>query len=484
MLSRFFKLISRIVLPHTVVVGLGIEDRHLFAVATSRKGDDQKILASGTYEFPEGTIEDGELKKPEVIEKATATLLAQLLPKSSFRVSQEPIFVLSIPPEHLYTEAVFFPSLEEPDLSEAIRLKIETSLPWPVKESYVDWSMITTSNPEETGIFIAAISKPVLDQYLKIFFNHNWRIGATEFHLLSLSRFITPLYAKSFIFILVDEDGVEFMVFAHGTIVVHHVQPLPSAEIRQFFEDKVRQLTSYLESHYGGEKIEKIFLFAKTGGEDTPSAIAGIPAEPFHPSPGVAARLTVAYGASLRPYGIHEALINLIPTELGGRYEENLFFKTVGLWINIFFTFTLTFLAAFAAVYLFLVNQNDILKKGNASFAATLEQQNSQLEPLFMEADYFNQLAQAVVDHEALRSHIGGKLALLTDEIGKFGISLQNGRIGASEASLTLLFPTRQSAIDFQARVNALNLFQPVAIPIRQLTEEKNLSITLVLQYL
>ncbi len=55
MITKFFKFLSRLVLPKIIVIGLDIQDRHIAAVATARRGDKLETVGSAIIE-----IEDDE----------------------------------------------------------------------------------------------------------------------------------------------------------------------------------------------------------------------------------------------------------------------------------------------------------------------------------------------------------------------------------------------------------------------------------------
>src|SRR5271157_1549947 len=189
--SKSLRYISRLVLPQAIVIGLDVQDRHLAAAATLRRGDATSVLASGVYELPEGAIVDGELADPAPFQRALTTFLLQV-PARRFVNASEYVFILSIPPQHVYTETILLPPMTPRELADAVRLKLETSLPWGAGQAYVDWRTLPSADPKQTSTFIAAVAKVTLDTYLDAFQGQKWRIGAVEFHMLSLAKFLDP----------------------------------------------------------------------------------------------------------------------------------------------------------------------------------------------------------------------------------------------------------------------------------------------------
>lgn len=489
MFSRIFKFISRVVLPEVIVVGIDVQDRHISGVAALEQGGETKILTSGVYDLSEGAVEGGELRDAGAFKKAIKSLVEKI-PKGKFGLAGEPIFVLSLPPNHVYTETAIFPQMTEEELHRAVKLRIETSLPWPAAQSYVDWSKLEYKEQKQAPIFFAAISKTVADGYFKVFLEENWRLGACEFHLFSLARLIGDRKANSFIFVLIDDDGVEFAVFASGNILTHYLESVGSPDgieaHKGLIEDKVKQLTLFAEGNYG-VKVERVYIFDKVSLEKVSSSITsitGIPTEIFVPTPpGVDLRLSTAYGASKRSYSPRDSLINLLPPALGGRYQENLFLKTMGLWTRVAAVFLGTFLLAFLGVYILLVSQKNMLLIETENFRATFEEKRKAAAPLIQKAEFLNRIVQEALNAKAERTTEGKRIEVIEGLARKNGAVLLNIGLGErDEIAANFTISTREAALEFRDDLAGAGLFSSVEIPLSQLAAEKNLSITLTLK--
>lgn len=479
MFSIFFKFISKLVLPKIITVGIDIQDRHLVAVANSRIRSRNEVIASGVYELSEDAIENGELKNPETVRKAIKDFIAKI-PSGRFKSSSERIFVLSIPPHHLYTETAFFPLMSDAELAEAIHLKIETSLPWPVDQAYFDWLVIPASGQKQIGVFIAAISRQVLNEYLKIFLEEKWVVGACEFHMLSLAKFINPNYFKSFLFALIDEDGIEFSVFSGGKILTHYLENVSSGgETQKILENKINNLINYIKGSFG-IAVERVFIFDRIDSDCVLTNIqekTGISAQALTPSPHLDPRLFIAQGASLRSYEAVEASLNLLPPEFGGRYHENLFLKTFSLWFKIFSVFGFTLIIVFAAAAGFLWSQQSFFAKENTGLNSLFEKQLISAGPLLKKAGYFNKLA-AAVKTVPFHSASGDRLFIVKKEAEKNGLSFIDARlIEPRKIAISLLAPTRESALEFEKALKSNSGFIDVNLPIAELSPEQDLNI-------
>ncbi len=483
-LLRSLRYISRIVLPRIITIGLDIQDRHISGVVTL-EGEKTGTIASGVYDLPEEAIQNGEIKQPEHISRAVQMLLAKLPPASFFK-PRESIFILSVPPHHLYTETVFFPIMSDKDLGEAVHLKLETSLPWPLSQAYIDWQKIPAADQKQIGVFIAAISKLVLDEYLKIFLREGWQVGACEFHTLSMAKFIEQGHASSFVFALIDEDGIELSVFHRGAILSHYLQTINDPlKAQELLGQRVKQLVSYIESNFG-MRMDKIFIFDKTNQEYSLNKIqeeTGIAAQLFTPTIQPDPRLFIAYGAAQRSYTGGETGINLVSPEVGGRYRENLTLKTLKLWSNILVVFGITFAATFAGMSTFLWSSQGFLGSENVVFNQTLNQQLTIADPLIAKASSFNDLIGAIRQTDPFRSFVGRKLGVIQEEATRNGLSLTGAKAsGPNEIIASLNAPTREAALDFQRALTDRRTFSSIIIPLAELSPEKDLRLNITIR--
>jgi len=467
---------ARIVLPRITVVGIDIQDRHIAAVASLRQLERGAQIASGIEEVPEAAIDDGRIIIVEPVAKAIHTLV-QSIPIS--RLKNEPVLVVSLPPHHIYTETALFPLMNERDLQEAVNLRLETSLPWPKAEIYVDWKRINIGDPKRIAVFVSAVHKPLFDQYLDIFIKGKWRVAAAEFHLISLARLIKVTTADPFIFILIDEDGAEFAIFYQGTMISHYLEKIAGRPIQQVLSSQTKRLTSYAAGELG-LKIGNVFLFDKIGIENQVTNLekeVEVPVQFFSPPAGLDSRLFIAAGASQRRFGTPEEAINLIPIGSGGRYQENLILRTLGLWTNILLIFASILIVSFLGVFVFLNGQSQILFQENAALSNSLDRQFSQSRELIKNAERFNKLVATMSKGVSLKSNIASKLEVINREIKNSGVEFRQARkLDASgPLILTVFAPTRSQALDFKARLEATKEFSSIQIPVTELVPENNL---------
>ena len=491
MKSLFLKLvrqISRLAFPKFMLAGIDIQDQHMAGVVTLRRGDKITIASSGVYDVPESAIVGGEITEPDAVKVNLRALLGSI-PKSNFKFALDPVFILSVPSHHLYTETAVFPPMERDELESAVRLKAEASLPWPLEEAYFDWTSVAVPEKEQEVVFIAAVNKKTISNFLQVTSGEEWRVGAMEFHILSLAKFVDQGNVNSFVFALIDEDGIEFAVFLKGTIVAHYLHKATGeGEISQVLESKMRQLTSHVEGNLGFS-IDRIFVFDRISREQVLSTIrtiTGIPTQPFLPDsrPEYSdPRLLIAHGAAFRLYSENDTSINLIPPEFGGRYQENLVLRTVNLWIKVLFVYSFSFLVAFAGMFAFLKYQNATLNRDIRDQSIVFERLIPQSQPLIEEAKKFNSLVDAYYGAKSRSTMVGKKIGAIMKVAQETGVGISGLSFADGGIAGTFTAPTKDAVLEFKRRIEEAKIATTVTIPLTDLSAEKNLTVNALLKF-
>lgn len=185
----------------------------------------------------------------------------------------------------------------------------------------------------------------------------------------------------------------------------------------------------------------------------------------------------------MRSYAAAESVINLVPPELGGRYKENLFFKTLSLWSKIFFVFAATLLFAMASTLFILLNQHKALSEENISLNSSLQQKITLDEQLIKDAEYFNQLVNNIKKTKSFQIKTGEKLKIIDSQLKAAGLTFTNaGSFMAGEVIINFNAPNRQVVLEFEQALKNSKAFSLINIPVSQLTPEENLAINLTVK--
>lgn len=516
MVNKFlniFKFIARLVLPKIVVVGIDIQEHHVAMVASTRHLDRGGDYVSGVEALPDGTIVGGEVKNPHTFFNILQKLMSQI-PIS--KLKHEPVIVFSVPPMHMYTELAMFPLMTAEALEEAVRLKLETSLPWPLEETYVDWKMRKLEDVSRIGIFIAAVSKQFLDGYLKVFQRGGWRVAVAEFHLLSLAHAGRLTEEQgTHLFVLLDEDGAEFGVFRNGDLMAHFIKTVSpndavapeaqnSVDTKIIFETK--RLVAHAETELGLH-IEGVMLFNKVGLQTQMEQLQkeiDLPVRFFSPSENPA--LHIALGASACIFGTPEHSVNFVPKGSGGRYNENLILRTLSLWANAMAVAGAVMVFTFVGFWLFLRGQATLARQEAAYMSSALNNKVAYSSDLVEFAKDFNTLTEIAALAETYRTNVSVRVLAVLGEAKRYDIKV--GRIwkeSLQEQSFRaeIESPTRDALLNFKKGLEAMReeksltsseatssdteasplIFAAVNIPVIQFAKETDIALEVEFVY-
>jgi hypothetical protein len=513
--SNFLKGIARIVVPKTVVVGVDVQDTRVALFATISDSHTGKRVVSAAEALAPGIVTGGEIKNPDVFFDVIAKLMERV---ATSRYTTEPIIVLSISPVHMYSELSLFPLMQAPNLAEAVRLRVETSLPWPLDSAYVDSHTVPMNDTHKAAVFIAGIEKRILDPYFEVFRRGGWRIAVCEFHLLSLAHSMSPVQQGAEkgvrLLILIDDDCIEFGIFSNLELIAHVNRKFEGSDDPQAkigFE--IRRLLAYAETEIGS-KIESILLFDKKGIEAEIEKLheeIHVPTQFLSLSENPA--FAVAFGASSRGLSYQNHDINFAPMGSGGRYEENLIVRTLGFWKNAIIIFCAAMLAVSVGFYIFLNGEKHPLVAETKQLKNTLGIQVQQAQPLLDRVSGFNELATTAAKAGSERRRVAAVVAVLVDAASQTKVKILG--VGKDQVEKPLLriqayAPTRDAMIDFKNKLEAatrpsatleeisrelsvetsaasvsgaVKYFSAVRIPVLELAKETDLTVTIEAEY-
>jgi hypothetical protein len=486
-LLKILRPLSRIVLPRTIAIGVDVQDRHIAFVALKRGlpgGNIEVIWAS--QQVGEDVVEDGRLVKWTALFEAAKTFLNSII---FSRLSAEPVFILSLPPEHIYTETITLPLASRSEIEKAVELHLETSLPWPRNEAYTDWRVLRRRVDErKIAIFIVAASKEMLDGYLKVFLRGEWRVAACEFHLMSLMRVIVPESAEPFIALLLDEDGAEFAVVEGGEIYAHFLKRGNTADLKDVIPFEIRRFAAWADAEFGF-RVSKVYVYDKVGGTERLEhleAATGISVEaiPVGASLATDPRFIIAAGAARRRLRSTQDDINLVPVGSGGRFNENLILRTFNLWTNILAVFVSIMLIVFAGWLFYLDRSAYIIADEIKQLQRALELQTSYSSDLLKDSAQFNEIISILSKARKYETHYADKLIYFVTEAGRHEVYISNIQASASAGIMqaTLRSQTRDNIIAFKRAIEKSGEFLSLDIPTIELLPKTNLEVNAVLK--
>lgn len=122
-----------------------------------------KVIGYGSAHFDKDALEDGVVKKPEVIAQAALDLFKQELigDITTNRVA------VAIPAYRTFTRALQLPRLLPKQMEEAVELEAEQYVSMPLEELYLDYE-IAKQTADSTELFVVAVPRIIVDSYLNL----------------------------------------------------------------------------------------------------------------------------------------------------------------------------------------------------------------------------------------------------------------------------------------------------------------------------
>jgi type IV pilus assembly protein PilM len=144
--------------------GLDIGHTSLKAVQIARApGKPPEITGYGSGEFDAKAIENGVIVKPEII----AAAMHQLFEKTMVGTIDHRRVACSLPTSRTFSRPMKVPAMDNSQIMDAIRLEAEQYIPIPLNNLYLDYE-ITSQAPDGIELLLVAVSKTIVDSYLKL----------------------------------------------------------------------------------------------------------------------------------------------------------------------------------------------------------------------------------------------------------------------------------------------------------------------------
>lgn len=405
----FLKRFSALLKPQLSVGGLDVSDAAIRFVELQGS-----TLQKMGVSLDPGVIEDGRLKNAEQFLQALKSLKEQL-GRSRDTIS----VILSLPPNHIYTQAFSLPLLNEANIKEAAALNLQMLSPVDVKTSYTDWERL---NEEQEGNKIellgAFVTKTVVDEFLAVLEQAGFMVAAVEFPSLAISRAMKMQTVgidlqKPRVVLAVSGDGLDFLIIKDGKVYFSYFVSWSSIKggvsqdsreilltvFNQILIQEMKKIFTFYSSHWGGQaaqltlithglyqEIEKIIKEAFPTIEVQPLQLRDFPDLP--------ASWFVACGSALRGLipRAEDNFISLSPVDTEEQFAHNEIKSFVKIWESITIT-TLGFLViAFAASDGFLWRTQQAIE--NDLSALDNNPAVQEMNELAQKAIQFNALAQ------------------------------------------------------------------------------------------
>ena len=143
--------------------GLHITSRHLRGLDLRSRNNHWSIKTLGKVDLPEGTCQEGLIKKIDAFRECLGELRGKAFP---LPLKNNGVIV-NLPEEHIFSRTIEMPKMEAKEMAEAIRWEAESNIPLPMEKIYLHWEIIGAGQTEgKVPVYLSAVSKNVVDSLM------------------------------------------------------------------------------------------------------------------------------------------------------------------------------------------------------------------------------------------------------------------------------------------------------------------------------
>lgn len=144
--------------------GLDIGSQAVKIMELEAKGKHATVKAYGSIDTDEKIMKDGVVSNVP----AAAKLIDELLDKNIIGQLDTNRVVMSIPVSRVYTRVVTLPTMSKKELTNAVQLEVEQSVPVPTKNLYYDFEVMDTGDPASSLVRMVAVPRAIVDSYAAV----------------------------------------------------------------------------------------------------------------------------------------------------------------------------------------------------------------------------------------------------------------------------------------------------------------------------
>ncbi len=158
------------------------------------------VVGYGTTTFDPSAIKDGVIIDPEIIIKAAYELLEHNIVG---HLTTRHV-AASLPNAHSFSRVITLPKMNLKDLSSAVELEVDQSIPLAVEDLYYDFSIVRTLDDGSLEVQIVACPKDIVDSYVLVFRALGLEVGLIESNISAVTRIVIHAEAHEVPTLIVD----------------------------------------------------------------------------------------------------------------------------------------------------------------------------------------------------------------------------------------------------------------------------------------
>lgn len=213
-------------------IGIDISDLSIKLVSLYTKGDGIFVQALGRVELPQGTVQDGELKRTDIFIAKMKELI-----ENPFYGNIDTDEVYACLPENKTFIKLIDIKKNPNNINEIIQSELENNIPLQVSEIYWDWQFID-STPDHRHVLVGAAPRSIADQYIEVFKEAGLTIVGMELESISTSRSLMreedPKFLQTepttYAVIDVGAKRTSMFIYSRNTILYSISLPISSEE--------------------------------------------------------------------------------------------------------------------------------------------------------------------------------------------------------------------------------------------------------------
>lgn len=162
------------------------------------------VVGYGAIEFDPSAIKNGVIVDPEEV----ARQAYKLITKGMVGTITTRRVAAALPVAFTYSRVVSLPPMDDKDLTEAVKLEAEQSIPVPIDQLYLDFDKTTETKDGQREILMVAAPKTIVDSYMQLFELLDLEISLLETTINAVARIVTHA----------DRTGVPTLIIDFGSI--------------------------------------------------------------------------------------------------------------------------------------------------------------------------------------------------------------------------------------------------------------------------
>ncbi|HUW21414.1 MAG TPA: pilus assembly protein PilM [Candidatus Bathyarchaeia archaeon] len=450
---------------------LSFSDQEIRLAQVDQKGN---LVLNSKLELKSGIIERGWIRKAQELVTLLGNFLKPLKLKKRF-------VAVGLPEIVSFSRVLTLPALPSEELDDAVRWQIESLLPLPLNETYLDW-MLLDKDETSVRVLVMALPAQLIEDFAKVLENLNLVPVAFEPTSLSLSRLAEKGDKNCLIVEINEKEAVLVLVGPHGEIELTSTTAFKDQGIKENLPVTIEELLGFYKKKFSEKaKIVKVLLCGGGVSDELTAEIkkktsletAPIPIKPL----GFASTISLAKKDVAAP--IDEKTVNLIPPRIQGVFDlaekSRVLSNWVKFWLFSLFLILFAFGVTAARVYFDLKQIEGEIIERQVKITPEMKKVEGEAKRITKKASQILTLVDASRETISL-------LGLIQAAVPE-GISLNHYSIdfGKQQIIINGVADHRDQLIKFKQALENEEKLSQVRIPLSSLEKEENVVFTVSL---